>query len=141
MNWLTTTFIAVLFLSASNIFLKYYLPKLGSGLSIFYFTLAALLVTIVLTFVAKVGEPAVKHVGYAPLFAMVSGILWAIGNFFFFTIFIKNAPLSLVMPIVVGGIGVGGIITGVILFHESLNMAQIAGILIVLSGSIIIARS
>ncbi len=141
MNWLTTTFIAVLFLSASNIFLKYYLPKLGSGLSIFYFTLAALLVTIVLTFVAKVGEPAVKHVGYAPLFAMVSGILWAIGNFFFFTIFIKNAPLSLVMPIVVGGIGVGGIITGVILFHESLNMAQIAGILIVLSGSVIIARS
>lgn len=141
MNWLTTTIIAVIFLSASNIFLKLYLPKLGTGLSIFYFTLAALFVTIILTFITKVGEPAVKHVGYAPLFAMASGILWALGNFFFFTIFVKNAPLSLVMPIVVGGIGVGGIVTGVVLFHESLNFTQLAGILIVLTGSIILARS
>ncbi len=141
MNWLTSTIIAVIFLSASNIFLKFYLPKLGTGLGIFYFTFAALLVTIVLAFVAKVGEPAIKNVGYAPLFAMASGILWALGNFFFFTIFVKNAPLSLVMPIVVGGIGVGGIITGVVLFHESLNFTQLAGILIVLTGSIILARS
>lgn len=141
MNWLTTAIIAVIFLSASNIFLKFYLPKLGTGFAIFYFTLAALVVTMILTFVAKVGEPAAKQVGYAPLFAMASGVLWAIGNFFFFTIFIKNAPLSLVMPIVVGGIGVGGILTGVLLFGESLNFIKIAGILIVLTGSIILARS
>lgn len=140
MNWLTTTIIAVAFLSASNVFIKFYLPKLGSGFGTFYFTLAALLMTMILTFIMKAGGPAAKSVGYAPLFAMLSGVLWATGNFFFFTIFAKNTPLSLALPIVVGGIGVGGVITGLLLFHESLNVTQIIGILVVLAGSVILAK-
>lgn len=140
MNWLLTAFIAATCFSISNSFIKLYQPKLGSGLGLVIFTLGGLLMTIFLTFIAKVGGPAAKNVGNAPWIALFSGLVWAVANFFFFTLFANKAPISIAMPVVVGGIGVGGVLAGLLVFGESLNITQIIGIVVVLAGSVILAK-
>jgi multidrug transporter EmrE-like cation transporter len=71
----------------------------------------------------------------------VSGFVWAWATYLFLWVIAKNTALSLAIPILVGGIGVGGVIAGVLMFGESLNVLRIAGILIVLAGSVLLARS
>lgn len=140
MNWLLTAAVAATCFSIANVFIKFYQPKLGSGLGLLYFIVGGLAMTLLLTFGVKMGGPVAKNVGNAPLMAMISGVIWVVANFFFFSLFAKNAPLSIAMPVVVGGIGVGGVIAGVLVFGESLNIAQIIGIIVVLAGSVLLAK-
>lgn len=140
MNWLLTAAIAATCFSIANVFIKFYQPKLGSGLGLLYFILGGFIMTSLLTFGARLGGPIAKNVGNAPMMAIISGVVWAVANFFFFSLIAKNAPLSIAMPVVVGGIGVGGVVAGVLMFGESLNLVQIIGILVVLTGSVILAK-
>lgn len=139
-SWVPNAIIAALFFSAANAFIKIYQPKLGNGFGLFFFVFGGLIATAFITFVLKIDSNMPKQFGTTPYIAMLAGILWAIANFFFFSLFSKNTPLSIAMPFVVGGIGVGGILAGVLFFGERMNASQIAGAVIVLIGSAILAR-
>ena len=73
--------------------------------------------------------------------ALIAGAIWAVGQLMFFLTLSKNPPLSVVLPILVAGIGIGGVLAGVLYFQEALTPQRIFAIAIVLIGSIILARS
>ena len=139
-NWIPFALAATLFFSLSNTFTKIYQAKLGSGFGSIMFTVGAVVGAVAIAMLTRSTLPMQKSSSGITL-AVISGLLWAIANILLLTAIGKQAPISIVMPLVVGGIGLGGALIGVLAFGETLSSIQIFGILTVLAGSIILSRS
>jgi multidrug transporter EmrE-like cation transporter len=116
-------------------------PRLATGVGLVVFALGVLAAAIVNLLAVK-GPAPQAGAGINPLtLAVTSGFIWGFAQLFFILMLAKNAPVSVAVPVVIGGIGIGGVLAGVLLFGETLTLMRIIGIAIVLAGSILLGRS
>lgn len=141
MNWIISAILSSLFFSLSNAVTKVFQPRLSYGLGLGIFSLGVLLTSLVILLFSKTPIVAGKLIQQSSGLALVSGFIWGIAQFFFLLMLSKNAPLSVAIPIVVGGIGIGGILAGILFFGEQMTLMRIIGATIVLVGSVILAKS
>lgn len=140
MNWLTLSLLSALFYAGSNALTKLFQPKLSTGLGMFIFSIGVFVASAVMAVFVKSGN-SVPKASVAPiLLAISSGCVWAIGQYLLIVTFAKNAPISVALPIILSGIAVGGILTGVTFFGETLSLTRIIGIVIVLIGTFVLSK-
>ncbi|MEK7577204.1 MAG: hypothetical protein AAB492_01120 [Patescibacteria group bacterium] len=140
MNWITASILSAVLYSTSNAVTKVFQPKLSFGIGMVLFSIGVLVSSLVLTMVTKTPLTITKVTQQAMTLAFVSGLIWAFAQLFLLMTLAKNAPLSIAIPVIVGGIAVGGILAGVAFFGETLSPMRIVGIMIVLIGTVILSR-
>lgn len=141
MNWYIFSLLAIISYSFGNAITKYVSSRLSSFAGALAQAIGAVVVSLITFFVFQSLASRTPKIDQGNFLAAVAGGgLWVIGQIFLFFAFSKNAPLSIVIPFVVGGIGVGGVIGGILFFKESLTTMQFFGIITVLVGSIMLAK-
>lgn len=140
MNWITTAIISTIFIALSNVIAKFYQSKIPLGIGMIYFTIGVFVISVIASIVNKSPLSWSKSMQQGALLAFAYGFIWAIGQVFFLLSLSKNAPLSLVIPVLVGGIGMFGVLSGVVFFNETLSLMRVIGIVTVLIGTVILSR-
>lgn len=139
MSWPILAIISALLFSTSNVITKTFQPKLNSGLGMFVFSIGVLITSAITAVVYKSG--AAPKFSWSPVYlALAAGTVYTLAQLLFIITLAKNAPLSIAIPIIVGGIAVGGVVTGIAFFGESLSLMRIIGIVTVLIGTVILSR-
>lgn len=141
MNWLTSALIAAALFSTSNALTNVFQSKMSMGAGLTLFSAGVFACALIIAAVLKTSFQNLSQSGTGIYFALGSGIVWALAQMTFLLMLSKNPPLSIVVPIVVGGIGVGGVITGALFFGEQLSTMRVIGAAIILLGTVILARS
>ena len=62
------------------------------------------------------------------LYAIGMGVVWTIGQFLFLHVFFKYPELSIVTPIMVGCVALGGTLAGFLVFKEPISLLKIVGV-------------
>lgn len=140
MSWPILAVLSGLLFAGSNAITKAFQPKLPSALGMFIFSAGVFLTSAFLALFIKSGAGAPKFTWAPSYLALTSGFVWAFAQFLLIVAFAKHAPISIAIPIVVGGIVVGGVLSGVAFFGETLSFIRIIGITIVLIGTIILSK-
>lgn len=143
MSWFIAILLSALLFSVSNAMTKGFSPRLSLLTSLFVFALGTLFAAGLGLLISK--SALIRYTADASPRALwgmaVSGFVWAWATYLFLLVISKNTALSLAIPILVGGIGVGGVVAGVLIFGESLTLARVIGIFVILGGSVLLARS
>lgn len=139
MSWPILAILSALLYSLSNAITKVFQPKLSSGVGIFIFSIGVFFSSTLIALFFKFGT-APKFSWQPAYLALASGFVWAFAQLFFIVTIGKNAPISAAIPVVVGGIAVGGVLAGLMFFGETLSIMRIVGIMTVLIGTIILSR-
>ena len=71
---------------------------------------------------------------------LLSGVFFTGAVLLYNTTLSRNVPLSIALPMLVGGIGVAGVIAGVVVFHESLSLMKLIGVSVKLVGTVVLAK-
>jgi uncharacterized membrane protein len=141
MNWFTFALLSALLFSVSNALTKMFQPRLATGVGLIVFALGVVGAALINLLGIKSTTPPASG-GINPMaLAITSGFVWGFAQLFFIFMLAKNAPVSVAIPVVIGGIGIGGVLAGALLFGETLTLMRIIGIVIVLAGSILLGRS
>lgn len=139
MSWPILAIVSASLYSLSNVITKVFQPKLSSGVGIFIFSIGVFLSSTLIALFFKSGT--IPKFSWQPAYlALASGFVWAFAQLFFILTIGKNAPISAAIPVVVGGIAVGGVLTGIAFFGETLSLMRIIGIVTVLIGTVILSR-
>lgn len=142
MTWLVTALLATIGLSSYNFVLKLSSSKISSFYALPFLATGAFIVGLLGLVFAKVSSlEGLLFTKQGALYALVTGILWGIGEVFFFLMFSKGTPLSVGLPLVIGGLVVIGSVLGVVLLKEPVSAAKIAGICAILLGYVILSKS
>ncbi len=141
MNWYLTTIIAIVGFSGANALSRYISTKFSPIFSFPFFVFGSFVFSLIALLFFKIfSQEKTVFSSQGVTIAIIAGIIWAIGQLSFF-ISLKSAPLSLLSCLIIGGIGIGGVLAGVIFFHETLSFMRIIGIVVILIGSIVLAIS
>lgn len=140
MNWPILAILSGLLFAGSNAITKAFQPKLPSALGMFIFSAGVFLTSAFLALFIRSAAGAPKFTWPPSYLALTSGFVWAFAQFLLIVAFAKHAPISIAIPIVVGGIAVGGVLTGLLFFGETLSLMRIIGIVTVLIGTVILSR-
>lgn len=140
MNWPILAVLSALLYSLSNAITKMFQPKLSTGLGMFIFSTGVFLASALIAIGMKSGGITPKFSLPPAYLAIISGIVWAFAQLLLIVTFSKDAPISIAVPIIVGGIAVGGVLTGLVFFGETLSFMRIIGIVTVLIGTVILSR-
>ncbi|HLD24326.1 MAG TPA: hypothetical protein VJB96_00195 [Patescibacteria group bacterium] len=140
MNWIATTLLSAFFIALSNVLAKIYQSKIALGIGLAIFAIGVFVIAFITTTIQKTPVVLSKSFQQAAMLAFLYGVIWAIGQVFFLLTLSKNAPLSLTIPILVGCIAIGGVISGLVFFKETLSSLQIIGVITVLIGTVILSR-
>ncbi len=140
MNWPIVAILSALLYSASNAITKTFQPKLTSGIGMFIFSVGVFIASALIAIFMKSGGNVPKFSWGPVSLALASGFVWAFAQLLLLVAFAKNAPLSIAVPMIVGGIAVGGVLTGIAFFGETLSPIRIIGIVTVLIGTVILSR-
>ena len=62
------------------------------------------------------------------LYAIGMGVVWTIGQFLFLHVFFNYPELSVVTPIMVGCVALGGTLAGFLIFKEPITLFKIIGV-------------
>ena len=62
------------------------------------------------------------------LYALGMGAIWTIGQFLFLHVFFNYPELSVVTPIMVGCVAIGGTLAGFLIFKEPITLFKIIGV-------------
>ena len=62
------------------------------------------------------------------LYAVGMGVVWTIGQFLFLHVFFNYPELSVVTPIMVGCVALGGTLAGFLVFREPITLAKMIGV-------------
>lgn len=141
MNWLSLLLISITGYGISNTLVRYYstrITPLAGAILLSSGALTTSLVVLLFQYFSggKMPMPAKDSI----ITGLLSGVFFTGAVLLFNTTLSRNVPLSVAVPILVGGIGVAGVISGVAVFHESLSPMKLIGISVILVGTVILAR-
>lgn len=141
MNWLVLLLISISGYGISNTLVRYYSVRISPILGAVLMTSGALATALIVLMMqsfsgGKIPIPAKDTI----LTGLLSGVFFTGAVLLYNTTLSRNVPLSIAIPILVGGIGVAGVIAGVAVFHESLSLMKFIGISVILVGTVLLAR-
>ncbi len=140
MNWITMAVASALGYSAANALTKIYQSKLPLIAGVGFFAFGIFVTSLITLLLTKSSGDILKHANNYAGIAALAGLIWFFAQFLFVDAMSKNAPISLLIPFVTGGIAIGGVITGLLFFGETLSTIKIIGVIVVLIGTVMLSR-
>ena len=141
MNWLGILLISITGHGISTTLVRYYSPRISPLAGAILLSSGALATALITLFILIVTGGKMPMPGKDTVVTgLLSGVFFTGAVILFNFTLSKNVPLSIAVPILVGGIGVAGVISGVAVFHETLSMIKLIGISVILIGTVILAR-
>lgn len=74
------------------------------------------------------------------LYALAMGAVWSIGQFIFLHLFFNHPSLSVVTPIMVGCVALGGTLAGFLVFKEPITLFKVVGVVGILLSVFILSK-
>jgi len=142
MNWLVASILSVILFSITNGIARGFQGKIHPLFALVPQLIGSLIVAVLLSLGYKSIAPKIgTFTTQGAILAVIAGVSWVLAQLLYYTALSKNAPLSVAIPIISGGIIVGGVVAGALFFSEQLGASRIIGIILVLIGSILLART
>jgi len=73
-------------------------------------------------------------------YAIGMGIVWTIGQFVFLHLFFKYPELSVVTPVMVGCVALGGTLSGFLVFDEPITLTKLIGLAGIIVSVFIVSK-
>lgn len=141
MNWLGLLFISITGYGISNALVRYYSTRISPLMGAILLSCGALATALVLLLIQVFSGGKMPIPGKDSIITgLLSGVFFTGAVLFYNTTLSRNVPLSIALPILVGGIGVAGVIAGVAVFHETLSLMKFIGMSVILVGTVLLAR-
>lgn len=141
MNWLVLLMMSITGYGISNILVRYYSTRISPLAGAILLSSGALATALIVLLIQSIAGGKMHTLGRDTLFTgLLSGVFFTGAVLLFNTTLSRNVPLSVAVPILVGGIGVAGVLSGVAVYHESLSIMKLIGISVILMGTVILAR-
>ncbi len=134
--------ISVLFLSLFNVLLKLLPPKIHFAYSIPFITLGAFLISLLgALIIPRVFQ--VENLQFsrqAALIALGMGSIWTLSQFSFLYLFFRNPDISVLTPILVGGVALGGSIAAILIYKEPITFFKVIGMFAIVLGVFFLSK-
>lgn len=141
MNWLVLLLISIAGYGISNTFVRYYSTRIPPLMGAILLTSGALATALIVLLIQSFSGSKIVMPGKDSIVTgILSGVFFTAAVLFYNTTLSRNVPLSIALPMLVGGIGVAGVIAGVAVFHESLSIMKLIGVSIILVGTVVLAK-
>jgi len=140
MTWITFAILAVTSFGFYNLFVKLTADKLSPTIALMFIAGTSFVVATIATLIFKFTGQSLTFSKNAILFPILAGISTGVAEIFYLFMFTKNAPLNVGTPFVVGGTIVAAVILSLFILKEPLSAVKIAGILMALTGLILLTR-
>lgn len=141
MQWIPYAILAATSYGFYNFFVKMSAGKLSPTIAIMFLTGTAFIIATISTLVLKVSGQNLIIARNAILFPILAGLFAGIAEIFYLIMYSKEAPLSIGLPLIMGGTMLVAIILGLVVLKEGFNTAKTAGIILVFIGIIFLSRS
>jgi len=140
MDWLISAILAIVFLSAYNFAFKSSSSEISNFYGVPFVAGGALLTGLAAVALIKFFRVGSLYTNKGALLASAAGIIYGIGLLFCFVVYAKNTPLSIGMPVLIGGTMLVGSVLGIIFLKEPITLLKLLGISAILIGVILLAR-
>ena len=141
MNWIGLLLISITGYGFSNALVRYYSTRISPLMGAILLTSGALATALIVLLIQSFSGGKMPTPGKDTVITgLLSGVFFTGAVLFYNTTLSRNVPLSIALPILVGGIGVAGVIAGVAVFHESLSVMKFIGIVVIIIGTTVLAR-
>ncbi len=141
MNWIGLLLISITGYGFSNALVRYYSTRISPLMGAILLTSGALATALIVLLIQSFSGGKMPTPGKDTVITgLLSGVFFTGAVLFYNTTLSRNVPLSIALPILVGGIGVAGVIAGVAVFHESLSVMKLIGIIVIIIGTTVLAR-
>lgn len=141
MNWLVLLLISIAGYGISNTLVRYYSTRIPPLMGALLLASGALVTALVVLFIQTFSGGKMPIPGKDTIITgLLSGVFFTAAVLFYNTTLSRNVPLSIALPMLVGGIGVAGVIAGVAVFHESLSIMKLIGVIVILVGTVVLAK-
>lgn len=142
MNWILVAVISSILFGLYNFFLKFSADKIHPILATLILTTSAALISLIVLILLKVTGivSTFEWTREGIKYAVLAGIMSSLGEFLFFYLFSKGSPITIGLPLVFALTVLIGILLGIIILHEPLNLPKTIGIIFTLVGVIILSR-
>ena len=141
MNWIGLLLISITGYGFSNALVRYYSTRISPLMGAILLTSGALATALIVLLIQSFSGGKMPTPGKDTVITgLLSGVFFTGAVLFYNTTLSRNVPLSIALPILVGGIGVAGAIAGVAVFHESLSVMKFIGIVVIIIGTTVLAR-
>lgn len=142
MKWITPAMLAIINFSSYNFLQKLTGEKINSYIALPFITLGVFFVSIISLVLNKTnGGGSFNFSKQGALYSVLLGILWAVGQILVFLAYKFNAPLSVYMPLTMGGVTVIITVLGIIMLGENINPIKIIGVFSLIIGFLLISKA
>ncbi len=141
MNWLVLLLISIAGYGISNTLVRYYSTRISPLIGALLLTSGALATAMIVLLIQAFSGGKLAMPGKDTIITgLLSGVFFTGAVLLYNTTLSRNVPLSIALPMLVGGIGVAGVIAGVVVFHESLSLMKLIGVSVKLVGTVVLAK-
>jgi len=142
MNWQVALILSLTSLSVYNLLQKLASARISSYLALPFITIGIVLassLTLIAVRVLAVSDSFSSKQGI--LFSLLAGLFWGIGQIFALLIYYKGAPLSIGLPLLLGGLTIVGSAVGILFFKEPVSFLKFSSIGMVTLGILLLSRA
>lgn len=142
MNWQLTAIATIAVFSFYNFLQKLVSSRINAVLALPFVAGGVFLASLLgLLFSRLLSQNNSLFTRQGATYAFLAGALWGVGQIFFLLMFSKGAPLSVGLPLVVGGLSVIGSILGIIILKEPVSFLKFFSIGLIVFGLVLLSRS
>lgn len=140
MNWLFYALLAASGFGFYNFFLKMSSDKLSPAVANIFIAGTSCLIAIISSVYLKLNGQDLLITKENIKFPVIAGLFTGMAEIFYLTMYSKNTPITIGNPLVVGGSIVIAVILGLIILKEPMNGIKVAGIILTLTGLVVLSR-
>lgn len=139
MQWILLAVLTAFFFGAYNIFIKLSSGHINQIVGAVILQVVAALLGGAILLVIKFTDSPMQVSQKGILYAILAGVFVGLAEITSFYVFSKGVPASLGIPVIIGGSVVVGALLGVIFLKENLDWRQLMGVVLVVTGVILLS--
>ncbi len=140
MHWILLAILTAVFFGAYNIFIKLSSGHINQIVGAVILQVVAAVLGGIILLVLKFTDSSMQVSQKGIWFAIFAGVFVGLAEITSFYVFSKGVPASAGIPVIIGGSVVVGAVLGILFLKEALNWTQWLGVIMVVSGIILISR-
>jgi len=141
MNWLILAILSATTFGFYNFFTKLSADKLSPIIAAVFITGASFAIAVIAMITLKISGQAITFNKNMLLFPILAGVFAGVADVLYLFMFSSGAPITIGNPIVVGGTVFVAVVLGLVILREPLTVIKGIGIILVLIGLVLLARS
>lgn len=141
-DWVLLLLVATVLLSFYNLLQKTSSPHIGKLVALPFVSVGVCIVTLI-AILFQIRNPAgTEQFSLMGAFMAVGiGLFWALGQVFVFAMYKKGAPISIGLPLLLGGITLLVFLVSAVFLNEKITATRITGVVFMIMGYFVLYLS